>query len=98
VCLSLAEHAISIKGSADNVSIIVVRICDKTDPELDKSHRNHIAGVHNTAPSPVYGGMRNGINLEEVRRRRKEEGAGGEIVVVVVVVVLVALVVVVVTT
>ena len=65
-CQALAEHAIGIKGSADNVSIILVRIVDNTAPDLDHSLRNHFAGIQNTSPSTLYGAL-GGLKLEEVR-------------------------------
>lgn len=45
VSLALAEHAINVRHSADNVSVILVRVLDQSDPELACCRKNSITSM-----------------------------------------------------
>lgn len=45
VCLALVEHAINVRHSADNISVILVRIVDRAHPDLAHSRRTRVAGM-----------------------------------------------------
>jgi hypothetical protein len=73
ICEELVAHAITVKGSADNVSVIVIAIFPsdlRSDGEMSAFHQshNHFAGSKNTfagVPGLVEADKDWGFGLEE---------------------------------
>lgn len=85
ICEELVSHAITVKGSADNVSVVLVAIFpseERSDGEMQSFHQshNHFSGSKNTfagvlAPVAVGGGDGWGFGMEDDDLRALHAGS-----------------------